>query len=230
LVVSNVLQTLRQIASPEGLEGYFAIKYAEFARDTEPMQDEYRLLASRVASEIQASEIQGERILEVGPGPGYIALEIAKLLPDADVVGLDISQTMVELAEENALEYGLTGQVIFRRGDASDMPFGDASFDFVVSSGSLHHWKGPERIFREIYRVLRPGCKALISDIRRDAPKEGIEALASQVDSMFMRWGLKHSWGESYTQEQARLLVDGIPFTEVTIEVSDISMVLWLAK
>ena len=60
------------------------------------------------------------------------------------------------------------------------------SFDFIISNGSLHHWKKPVDIFSEIHRVLKPGQKALISDPRKDAPKEKIEEFAKNINSKFM--------------------------------------------
>jgi hypothetical protein len=75
---------LKQIGS-EGIEGLFAYKYDEFARSPVSMAH-YRIVAAEVAGRMQSG-----KILEVGPGPGYIAIEIAKLLPKADIVGLDVS-------------------------------------------------------------------------------------------------------------------------------------------
>jgi ubiquinone/menaquinone biosynthesis C-methylase UbiE len=221
----SLLQTLKQLVSPGGIEGYFAVKYAEFARDTPSMRDEYRRLAAKTASVIQAG-----RVLEIGPGPGFIAIEIAKLVPKVQVVGLDLSETMIEIATGNAREHGVLGQVEFREGNASAVPFEDESFDFVVSSGSLHHWEQPSRVFKEIHRVLKPGCRALISDLRSDAPADEVKELANEINSRLMRWGLRHSFREGYTVREAEQLVDGIPFTSVRTEVDFISMAIWLEK
>jgi len=223
--MTGLMRTLKQLVSPGGIEGYFAIKYAEFARSTPLMRDEYRQLA-----DLTAEVIQSGRVLEIGPGPGYIAIEIATLLPNVRVVGLDLSETMRDVATGNAREHGVSGRVVFHEGDASQMPFEDASFDFVVSSGSLHHWEEPSRIFREIHRVLLPGCRALISDLRSDAPKDKVREFAAQIDSWFMRWGLRHSFREAYTVQEAEQFLDGIPFSSVRSETNSISMTIWLEK
>jgi methylase of polypeptide subunit release factors len=89
---------LKQFVS-QGIEGYFAIKYAEFAKNTEKLQEEYRKLANKTASIIQEG-----KLLEIGPGPGYISIEIAKLLPKMEIIGLDISDTMIEIAKRNSFE------------------------------------------------------------------------------------------------------------------------------
>ena len=223
--MTHLLQTLRQLVSPGGIEGYFALKYAEFAQDTPAMQDEYRRLASEVAAVVQAGTV-----LEIGPGPGFIAIEIARLLPEVEVTGLDLSQTMIDLATDNAREQGVSDRVAFQEGDASEMPFEEASFDFIISSGSLHHWQEPHCIFDEVHRVLKPGCQALISDLRSDARKDEVQGFASQIDGWFMRWGLRHSFGEGYTVQEARQLMDGIPFDSVRIERDSISMAIWLER
>ena len=223
--MTGLLQTLKQLVSPGGIEGYFAIKYAEFARNTPSMQEEYRRLAGQTAAVIQAGEV-----LEIGPGPGFIAIEIAKRLPEVQVVGLDLSKTMIDIATANAREHGLSERIVFREGDASQMSFGEAAFDFIISSGSLHHWKEPSRIFHEVHRVLKPGCRAVISDLRSDAPEEEVQGLVAQIDSWIMRWGLRHSFREGYTVQEAEQFVDGIPFASVRTDVECISMAIWLEK
>ena len=221
----GLLRTLKQLVSPGGIEGCFAVKYAEFARDTPSMRDEYRRLAAVTAEVIQAG-----RVLEIGPGPGYIAIDIAKCLPGVRIVGLDLSETMIDIATSNAREHGVSERVVFQEGDASVMPFGEASFAYVISSGSLHHWEEPSRIFREIHRVLKPGCRALVSDLRSDAPEDEVREFAAQIDSWLMRWGLRHSFGEGYTAQEAEQLVDGIPFGSVRIGVDSINVAIWLEK
>jgi ubiquinone/menaquinone biosynthesis C-methylase UbiE len=223
--MTSLMQTLKQLVSPGGIEGFFAVKYAEFARDTPAMRDEYRRLAAKTASVLQDG-----RILEIGPGPGFIAIEIAKLLPETQVVGLDLSKTMIEIATGNAQQHGVSDRVEFREGDASAMPSEDESFDFVVSSGSLHHWEQPSRVFKEIHRVLKPDRWALISDLRADAPAEEVQAFADQIDSRFMRWGLRHSFGEGHTVAEAEELLSGVPFASLRIESDSISMGIWLRK
>jgi ubiquinone/menaquinone biosynthesis C-methylase UbiE len=222
--MSNIFQTLKQLIL-QGVEGYFAIKYAEFAKNTDKLRKEYRRLADKTASVVQEG-----KLLEIGPGPGYISIEIAKLLPKMEVTGLDISDTMIEIAKTNANECGLSERIEFRKGDASNMSFEASSFDFVISSGSLHHWKKPTQIFNEIYRVLKPGCKALIFDLRKDAPKEKIKEWANIIDSRVMRWGLKHSFGESYTAQQIEKIIKDTLFTDFEIKEEGINLVIWLKK
>ena len=106
--MSNLFQTLKQLIS-QGVEGYFAIKYAEFARDSEEMQKEYRRLAENVVSMFQKG-----KLLEVGPGPSYISIEIAKRLQDVEIIGLEISDTMIEMSNINAREHGVSEKITLK--------------------------------------------------------------------------------------------------------------------
>jgi ubiquinone/menaquinone biosynthesis C-methylase UbiE len=223
--MASFLQTLKQFVSPGGIEGYFATMYAECARNSEAMRDGYRKLAATAASAIQSG-----KVLEVGPGPGYVSIELARLLPQVEVVGLDISETMVEIATQNAAEHDVSEQVVFRRGDASDMPFEDSSFDFAISCGSLHHWKGPTQIFKEIHRVLRPGCRALVDDLRRDVSRECIGEWVSAHKSRFMRWGARHSFSEAYTPQEVKGLLEDSGFGTFEVKVGEWDMEIWLKK
>jgi len=222
--MANPFQTVKQLMS-QGIEGYFAVKYAEFAKTYQHMQGEYRRLAERVVS-----LFDGGRIVEIGPGPAYVSIEIAKRLPDVEIVGLEISDTMIEIAKGNAETHGLSDKITLRKGDASNMPFEDSAFDFAVTSGSLHHWKKPNQVFSEIYRILRPGSVALISDLRKDAPEEKVDEFANKIDSKLMRWGLKHSFKEGYTARQIQEMMKSTRFAEIEITEEDISMLIMLRK
>ncbi len=220
----NSLQTVKQLMS-QGIEGYFAVKYAEFAKTSQQMQEEYGRFAERVVS-----LFDGGMLVEIGPGPAYVSIEIAKRLPNVEIVGLEISETMIEIAKENAEKHGLSEKITLRKGDASNMPFEDAEFDFAVTSGSLHHWKKPNQVLSEIYRILKPGCVALISDLRKDAPKGKVDEFADKIGSKFMRWGLRHSFKEGYTARQMQEMVKSTQFSEIEITEEEISMLIMLRK
>ncbi len=108
-------------------------------------------------------------ITDVGCGPGYLLLLIAKELPVHKLVGVDISEEMIARARVNFSSIGLGGRADFKLGSADHLPFEDNTQDFIVSTLSLHHWADPQCAFDEIYRVLKPGGQVLILDLRRDA-------------------------------------------------------------
>lgn len=116
--------------------------------------------------EMIASGIKGGDVLELGPGPGYVGLELVQKIRAKSLTGCEISPAMLHLARKNAAEYNIPAQYVL--GNCMKMPFSDESFDCVISNGSLHEWENPVETFEEIYRVLRPGGRYCITDLRRD--------------------------------------------------------------
>lgn len=104
----------------------------------------------------------GMTVLDCGCGPGSITLGIAERISDGTVVGIDISESQVELGRQSAAERGI-GNVRFRQGSAYELPFPDASFDAVFSNALLEHLREPARALREFRRVLRPGGRVGVS-------------------------------------------------------------------
>lgn len=147
-----------------GMEGYTAKWYAKL---TLKEMAEFKALARRVAAGLP----RGARVLEVAPGPGYLAIEIAKL-GDFRIDGLDISRTFVEIAERNAQEAGV--DIKFRQGNAAAMPYEDGSFDYILCCAAFKNFAEPIRALKEMYRVLANGGRALIIDLRRDATHASI--------------------------------------------------------
>lgn len=147
-----------------GMEGPVARWYARLTGKGMP---EFTALAKRVAAELQP----GSSVLEVAPGPGYFAIELAKL-GEYRITGLDISETFVEIARANAAKAGVRAD--FRLGTASHMPFEAETFDFIFCRAAFKNFTLPRQALEEMYRVLKPQGKGLIIDLRRDASKESI--------------------------------------------------------
>ncbi len=94
------------------------------------------------------AEVAPERVLEVGPGPGELSARIQSEL-GADVVAVDISERMVELAKERGVDASV--------GDVQELPFPDGSFDCAIAAWMLYHVPDVARGIAELARVLRPG-------------------------------------------------------------------------
>jgi SAM-dependent methyltransferase len=120
-----------------------------------------------IVADIGATAAAGARVLEVGCGPGHLSIRMARQL-GLDVTGLDLDPAMIEVARANAERAADDGErrPWFALGDVASLPFADASFDLVISTLSMHHWADPRAGLSEIGRVLRPGGRALVWDLR----------------------------------------------------------------
>jgi len=154
-----------------GMEGWIAKWYAA---NTRKGLEDFRSLARRVAAQLAP----GSRVLELAPGPGYFAVELAKL-SSYQITGLDISRSFVEIARRNAGEEKV--QVDFQLGDAAHTPFADESFDFILCRAAFKNFSEPVEAIREIHRVLRKGGHAVIIDLRRDASRKSISDFVAQM-------------------------------------------------
>jgi ubiquinone/menaquinone biosynthesis C-methylase UbiE len=123
----------------------------------------YDLVAREVVRALDG--VAAPRVLEVGPGPGGLALRVAGGHRALRLTGLDVDPDMAALAERRTAEAGLADRVEFTIGDVAAMPYPNASFDLVVSTFSVHHWADAAGGFSEIARVVRPGGRVLLYDL-----------------------------------------------------------------
>jgi len=101
-------------------------------------------------------------------GSGLLAIELARQKDCRfDIVALDISESMISKARENARLHGVENKISFINATASALPFDDNCFDLVISYASLHHWFEPVIVFNEIARVTGETGHAIIRDNKR---------------------------------------------------------------
>ncbi len=100
--------------------------------------------------------------LDAGCGGGRFVVALARL-GAARVEGIDVSEEAVKAANARLAERGLSAEAKAQVASVLDIPFGDATFDYVISSGVIHHTPDPKRAFLELTRVLRPGGKLFLS-------------------------------------------------------------------
>jgi ubiquinone/menaquinone biosynthesis C-methylase UbiE len=209
-----------------GMEGWIARQYA---RDTGKSMAAYRSEARRVAALVPS----GATVLEVAPGPGYFAIELAKL-GDYRVTGLDISRTFVEMARRNAAGAGT--RVEFRLGSASEMPFDDGQFDFLFCRAAFKNFSRPVKALEEMRRVLKPGGRGLIVDLRRDASLKAInEEVARMGLGVFSAWNTRMAFRfclikRAYTKAEFEHLLAQTTFGRGEIVESGMGMEIWLRK
>jgi ubiquinone/menaquinone biosynthesis C-methylase UbiE len=209
-----------------GMDGFTARWYA---KNTANLMEDYRADARRVAALLGPKS----KVLEVAPGPGYFAVELAKL-GDFAIVGLDISKTCVEIARENAAKSGVRAE--FRQGNAAEMPFGDEEFDFLFCRAAFKNFSEPIRALQEMRRVLKPGGRALIVDLRRDATPGAIDEAVSKMnlgwfDRILTRLTFRHMLVKrAYTSSAFRQMVTAAEFQTIRVEEGLIGLDVWLKK
>lgn len=129
-------------------------------------------LYQRVASDaaMAVGLAAGDLVVDVGTGPGRLPRLLHRLRPDLQVEGIDVSAEMIQGARTTAAREGAgapgPGVLRYAVADVVRLPHPDQSVALVVSSLSLHHWPDPETGIAEIRRVLRPGGKAWLYDVK----------------------------------------------------------------
>jgi ubiquinone/menaquinone biosynthesis C-methylase UbiE len=207
-----------------GMEGAVARWYA---RQTAKDLDQFKNTAQRLASHIRP----GACVLEIAPGPGYLAIEIAKLVR-CRMVGADISQTFVRIANENAEKAGL--DIAFEEGDAADLQYPANAFDFIFCRAAFKNFSHPLVALDEIYRVLKPGCDAVIIDLRKDFSAQDLSGYlegkglvnAALIKFIFNTMLKKRA----YTQEGIAQLAAQSQFRQGDLRMDTIGFELWLHK
>jgi ubiquinone/menaquinone biosynthesis C-methylase UbiE len=207
------------------MEGLIAKWYNKTAR----RDAEFRALAAQVNKAVPA----GSQVLEVAPGPGFLAIEIARS-DQYQVTGLDISQTFVEIAQANARDANVS--IDFRHGNASDMPFAAETFNFIVCTAAFKNFTQPVQAMTEMCRVLKPGGQALISDLRRDASRADVDQLVREMNqnrvNAFMTRSAFHMMllKTAYTTDEVRRFAAQTPFRQCDIHTNTVGMEIWLTK
>jgi len=209
------------------MEGAIARWYAGI-RGTEKQIKTCRQEAEQLTQGVPA----GAGVLEVAPGPGYLAIEIGRL-GRFEVTGLDISRTFVEIARENAGKAGVSAA--FRQGDASHLPFEDGSFDLVICQAAFKNFDRPNSAISEMHRVLRAGGQAVIDDMSHEATHADISAEVrgmglGRLGSLTTTATLEMLRRRAYSRGQFERFAEGSPFPTCQITTAGIGLRVRLTK
>ena len=121
----------------------------------------------RLAGLLRESGFESGRILDSGCGFGAVMIELAQAFPDAEIVGCDLAEPLLDLSRTLAEKAGVADRVTVVDGDVEDLAYPDGSFDVVVNTFMVHIVDEPTRMLDEIERVARPDARILITDLRR---------------------------------------------------------------
>lgn len=209
-----------------GMEGIFAKFYNMNVQNN--LQD-YQKHAQEISEFIRPDD----QVLEIAPGPGYSAIELAKL-GNYHITGLDISKTLVEIARQNASN---SNKIIdFIQGDVANMQFPDNNFDHIFCRAAFKNFANPIKALNEIYRVLKPGKKAVITDLRKDINNKIIvdyvhEMKLSFFNTLITRCIFKNMLiKRAYTKKQLESFIIQSSFSTYKIVEKSVEIELWLEK
>jgi excisionase family DNA binding protein len=127
--------------------------------------EQRRIVYGDALREIIFSQIKIEKedtVADIGAGTGYLTLELAKKA--AQVFAVDNSSQMLSIAREEAGKAGITN-IRFLEGNAEKLPLEPGTVDLVYANMLLHHVNDPLQVFKEMYRILKPGGMVMVTDI-----------------------------------------------------------------
>jgi len=130
-----------------------------------------------------ASLKEGEVVLDLGSGAGFDCFLAAQRVgPSGKVIGVDMTPEMLEKARYNAKEHNYTN-VEFRQGEIENLPVDDNSVDVIISNCVINLSPDKEAVFKEAYRVLKPGGRVMVSDIvlNEELPKEILNSIDAYI-------------------------------------------------
>jgi ubiquinone/menaquinone biosynthesis C-methylase UbiE len=178
---------------------------------------------AQVAAEI-VSNFKSGVILDLGTGPGYLPIEIVKRAPDINIIGVDLSRKLIQMAQANAAKAGWSHRLRFEVGNSAGLHFDNLSFDMVISTGMLHSLKDPVAVLKEIYRVLKNGAEAWIYDPANVTPyiDKGKWKASLNIRERSFLWFFKllglHKPISAYTREQVIPMIAATDFEVFEID------------
>jgi ubiquinone/menaquinone biosynthesis C-methylase UbiE len=203
----------------------------EFTVDEyDSMQRRFRDRGILETSAIIKNGIDSGLALELGQGPGYLGLEWLKNTKSTRLLACDISPAMIDRAVKNCAEYGMTDRTQYLQGNVMELPVENNAVDGAFSNGSLHEWEHPEIVLKEVFRVLKPGGKFFLSDLRRDLSPWFLGIMKCLTVGESMKNGLMTSIQAAYRKKELEEIFRNSPFDQFRIKQSPFGLEVLAVK
>ena len=216
----GVLQLLRTGKGP--MDGWIARAYDQ------GVQAAFRDVFPVLLEDLLADLADTRRALDVGCGPGQFTILAAERLANTEIWGIDLAPTMIELARRHATASSAATRLHFEVADVAHLPFPDARFDAVLSSGSIKHWPDQVAGLAEIHRVLVPGGRAFIGEMNRLAPPAAIASQRARLRHWLFWLIYPRVFAKAMSPEEARAVFAASPFGAPVRERMLLDGVLWV--
>lgn len=159
-------------------------------------------------------------ILDVATGTGDFAIQALTLQPDK-IVGVDISEGMLEVGRKKMIARGLSNKIEMRSGDSENLPFSDNNFDAVTVGFGVRNFENLEKGLLEIYRVMKPGAMLVVLEFSRPTGfpfKQVYNLYFKTILPKIGRWVSRDKAAYTYLPESVEAFPDGSNFIKILNE------------
>lgn len=160
----------------------------------------------------QVKSQQPDNLLDIATGTGDLAIQFSQMLPKAEIVGLDISEGMLAVAQNKIKKAGNPQNIKFIKGDSENLPFEDSSFDAITVSFGIRNFEDLENGLSEIYRVLKSNGNFVIleTSVPTKFPwKQGYFVYTKGILPLIGKWFSKDKVAYRYLCESASVFPFG---------------------
>ena len=175
----------------------------------------------------------GGSVLDVGTGTARIPIMLCREIADVAVVGIDLSEQMLLLANVNIKEAGFSSRIQAANQDAKQLPFDDQQFDLVISNSIAHHIPRPAQVLAEAVRVTRDGGFLFWRDLVRPESDERLCSLvqlyAGDENDQQQRL-FSESLRAALNLEEIRAMVEKLGFDSATVCLTSDRHWTWSAR
>ncbi len=159
-----------------------------------------------------------QQILDVATGTADMAIMASQILKPQHIIGIDISEGMLELGRKKVEKEGLVNIIHLQRGDSETINFEENTFDAIMVAFGVRNFENLENGLAEMWRVVKPGGRLIVLEFskpRRKAVKSLYNLYMGIVAPQVARWFRQNKEAYQYLNESAKAFPDRYLFTDI---------------